>query len=273
MRVVKALDEGAVAEHIVKARTAGTVEEDGFAAWCSTVDRHVTTDDWRMQRGRESVRTVVEMTYGYGHTSAEFAHVLGVSGYHRPYPAQQCAPQAARERTGGITPMAHGQSSLPPASRPDITAFAEELRARLPQRRMLPPEEVQGLERLGRWVRVLRTRHRWSPSTLTTQTGLPWVSLALLEQGMLLPDELTPAVLHQLGRAFPLQHAGPTPMAPAAPPWPAMRQEAMRPPLYDRLVRWISPLWQPPMAGVPVTAAAPPTQTQTFYPDEGGTSR
>jgi RNA polymerase sigma factor (sigma-70 family) len=168
---------------------------------------------------------------------------------------------------------------------------------------MLPPEDVQGLERLGRWVQVLRTRHHWSLSTLATQTGLPWVSLALLEQGMLLPAERTPEVLHQLGQAFPLQHAGPTPaglfrtlalclcdlrlppeeapatsaahlaptpQAPAIPPlWPGPRQTATRPPLHERLVRWISPLWHPPMAGVSVTAAAPPTQTQTFYPDEG----
>jgi hypothetical protein len=142
MRVAKALDEGAVVEHVVKTRMAGAVDEDRFAAWCSTIDRHMTTDDWRMQRGRDSARTVVEMTSGYGLTSAEVAHVLGLSGCHRPYPAQQSAPQVARERTGGITPMAHSQSSLPPASRPDITAFAEELRTRLPQRRMLPPEEV-----------------------------------------------------------------------------------------------------------------------------------
>jgi hypothetical protein len=198
--------------------------------------------------------------------------------------------------------MAHRQSSLPPASRPDITAFAEGVRTRLPQRRALPLEVVQGLERLGRWVQVLRTRHRWSLSTLATQTGLPWLWLALLEQGMLLPDEITPEVLHQLGQAFPLQHAGSTPaglfrtlaqelctlrlppeeapvtrderlartpLAPAAHPRPGPHQATARLPLHDRLVRWLSPLWHPPMAGVPVTAAAPSTQAHTFYLDEG----
>jgi hypothetical protein len=52
-------------------------------------------------------------------------------------------------------------------------------------------------------------------------------------------------------------------------PRPGTRQEAARPPRHGRLVHWLSPLWHPPLAGEPVTAAEAPTQAHTFYLDEG----
>src|SRR5215470_5176112 len=100
--------------------------------------------------------------------------------------------------------MANSRSVSAEAARPDFAAFEAGVRARLAQHRALPPDIVQGVARLGRLVHVLRTKQHWSLQTLATQTGLPWLWLALLEQGMLLPDELTPEDLHQLGRTFPL---------------------------------------------------------------------
>jgi hypothetical protein len=65
------------------------------------------------------------------------------------------------------------------------------------------------------------------------------------------------------------ERTAPAPLAPAATPQSETRQDAARLSLHDRLVRWLSPLWHPPLAGVPVTAAASPTQAHLFYLDEG----
>jgi hypothetical protein len=45
--------------------------------------------------------------------------------------------------------MEHSQSSLPLASRPDVTVFAEGGRAHFPQHSTLPPEVIREIERLG----------------------------------------------------------------------------------------------------------------------------
>jgi anti-sigma factor RsiW len=55
----------------------------------------------------------------------------------------------------------------------------------------------------------------------------------------------------------------------AATPRPGPRQEAARPTLHDRLVRWLSPLWTPLLAGELATAADTAAQTHTFYRNEG----
>jgi hypothetical protein len=44
---------------------------------------------------------------------------------------------------------------------------------------------------------------------------------------------------------------------------------AARPTLHDRLVRWLSPLWAPLLAGEVATAADTAAQAHTFYRDEG----
>jgi RNA polymerase sigma factor (sigma-70 family) len=51
-RVVKALDKGAVAEHVVRALEAGAVNEGPWAAWFSTIVGRVAIDYWRkLHRG------------------------------------------------------------------------------------------------------------------------------------------------------------------------------------------------------------------------------
>jgi hypothetical protein len=42
-----------------------------------------------------------------------------------------------------------------------------------------------------------------------------------------------------------------------------------RAPLHDPLIRWLSDLWYPPLAGELATAADTPPQEKTFYLDEG----
>jgi len=164
----------------------------------------------------------------------------------------------------------------------DYTAFEAGVRARLFQSQQLTPAERQGVARLGRLVQVLRRKQRWSLETLAAETGLPWLWLALLEQGVLLPEELTPATVEQLGGAFPLEHGGadPTvlfgtlaatlrqlqlPLAPA----PASPDSARTAAVGRRLVRWLSPPWHPPFAGEVVTAAGTASQEEIFHLDEG----
>lgn len=179
-------------------------------------------------------------------------------------------------------------SVLPEAAQPDFAAFEAGVRARLSQRQALPPDALQGVERLGRLVQVLRRQQRWSLEALAVQTGLPWLWLALLEQGMLLPAELTEEAVHQLGRAFPLQHGGADPaglfstlaetlrqlsltqnVVPAPQPAPVRpRQPGPLVPtlqaLGERRELWRSPAWHPFLAGEPVAAAATSPQEQIF---------
>ena len=182
-------------------------------------------------------------------------------------------------------PMEYSRSLSTEAARPDFAAFAAGVRTRLAQHHALPPDAVHGVARLGRLVYVLRTRQHWSVEALATRTGLSWLWLALLEQGMLLPHELTTEAVHQLGRAFPLQHGGADPAAlfhalaedlqhlhwPAGEaPAPRDAQAPGRPPLGSRLVHWLTPIWEPLLAGQLVTAAAEtPEQTQVFTTVEG----
>src|SRR5262249_33506768 len=95
----------------------------------------------------------------------------------------------------------------PDSSQADFSAFDAAVCTRIPQRQTLPPAALQGLTRLGRLVQTLRAKQQWSLETLAAQTGLPWLWLALLEPGMLLPTELTPDAMQQLGQAFPAHHA------------------------------------------------------------------
>jgi hypothetical protein len=188
--------------------------------------------------------------------------------------------------------MENSRSLSADAAYPDFVAFEAGVRARLAQHRALPPDAVQGVERLGRLVHILRAKQHWSLEALATRTGLPWFWLALLEQGMLLPAELTTETLHQLGRAFPLKHGGADPAAlfstlaatlrqlpfpqdvvVAASPPAAARPHQEKPlaalqTLGGGLVRWLSPLWHPPLAGELSTAADTAAQVHTFYRDE-----
>lgn len=103
--------------------------------------------------------------------------------------------------------MENNNTIHPETSQPDFAAFAAAVRTRVAQRQILPPAALEGLTRLGRLVQTLRTKQHWSLQTLAAQTGLSWLWLALLEQGMLLPTELTPEAVQQLGQVFPTQHA------------------------------------------------------------------
>jgi RNA polymerase sigma factor (sigma-70 family) len=219
-----------VVKNVARDRYRAEVGRDGKREYLPWQGDH-ESEDARREEGRTPVlancdvqallvmlppceRTVVELTYWYDLTSNEVADVLGGGlGVRCPDLAPQCAPHTARERTGGITPMKNSCSLSADAAYPDFAAFEAGVRARLAQHRALPPDAVQVIERLGRLVHVLRTKQHWSLEALVTRTGLSWLWLALLEQGMLLPAELTTETLHQLGRAFPLKHGGPDPAA------------------------------------------------------------
>lgn len=170
--------------------------------------------------------------------------------------------------------MENSSSFYSEAARPDFAALEAGVRTRLAQRRTLPPDAVQGIERLGRLVHVLRAKQHWSLEALAAQTGIPWLWLALLEQGLLLPTELTAETLYQLGQAFPPQHAGTNPaalfctIAEHLRHLPVPGEEAPEA-LRDRVIRWLSPLWPPPLAGELVTAANTTAQEQVFYLDDG----
>jgi hypothetical protein len=184
--------------------------------------------------------------------------------------------------------MDHHQLHQADPSQPDFTAFDAAVRARLPQHATLPTRALEGVARLGRLVQTLRTKQHWSLQALAVRTGLPWLWLALLEQEMLLPAELTPEAVQTLGQAFPTHHAVARPVALfqalaedllhlQVPPEEAesphsYAREAARPTLRDHLeglVQWVSELWSPPLAGEPVTAAGTPSQEHVFYLDEG----
>jgi hypothetical protein len=48
-----------------------------------------------------------------------------------------------------------------------------------------------------------------------------------------------------------------------------LAHDRARAPGFERVVRWISELWHPPLAGEPITAAASRTQSHTFYLEKG----
>jgi transcriptional regulator with XRE-family HTH domain len=149
----------------------------------------------------------------------------------------------------------------------------------LPQLQSLPPEVVQWLERLGRFVRLLRLKHRLSLASLAAQTGLAEQWLALLEQGVLLPEELTDERLRQVGQVLRPQRGEADPATLFATLAQRLRHVRLpdaepvvaepRPSLLDRVVQWLSPLWHPPLAGEPVTAADTSEQAHVFMLDVG----
>jgi transcriptional regulator with XRE-family HTH domain len=184
--------------------------------------------------------------------------------------------------------MNNHQAHQADPSQPDFTAFDAAVRVRLAQHTTIPAEALEGVARLGRLVQTLRTKQHWSLQTLAAQTGLSWIWLALLEQGMLLPAELTPEAVQKLGQVFPTQHALARPevlfhtlaedllhcqLPPEEAEQPHGRaDETARPVLRDRLeglVQWVSEIWCPLLAGEPVTASALPPQEQIFYLPEG----
>jgi hypothetical protein len=172
-------------------------------------------------------------------------------------------------------------------SKPDLAAFAAAVRTRVAQHQTLPPAALEGVARLGRLVQALRAEQHWSLQALAAQSGLSWLWLALLEEGMLLPTELTPEVVQKLGQAFPARHAAAQPdvlfhtlaedlLHLQVPPPEAeelhSHAAATRPTLRDHvegLVRRVSELWVPQLAGELATAADIPPQEETFYLDEG----
>ena len=180
----------------------------------------------------------------------------------------------------------HHISQLDP-SQPDFTAFEAAVRDRLPQRTTVPTAALEGVARLGRLVQTLRAKQHWSLQALAAQSGLSWLWLALLEQGMLLPTELTPEVVQKLVQAFPARHAAAQPavlfhtlvedllhsqVLPPEAAQPLSQVAVTRPTLRDHvegLVRWVSELRVPQLAGELVTAADIPSQEETFYLDEG----
>jgi hypothetical protein len=183
--------------------------------------------------------------------------------------------------------MEHNQTTHPDTAHPDFAAFAAAVRNRVPQRQTLPSAVLEGLARLGRLVQALRIKQHWSLQALAARTGLPWLWLAMLEEGMLLPAELTPEAMQTLGQVFPTQPTVARPeilfhalaehllhcqVPPEEAEPPHDHAEATRPTLRDHLgglVQWVSEFWCPPLAGEPVTASALPAQEQTFYLPEG----
>jgi hypothetical protein len=186
-----------------------------------------------------------------------------------------------------MTPKEPNRTIHPEISQPDFAAFAAAVRSRVPQRQMLAPAALEGVARFGRLVQKLRTQQHWSLPTLAARTGLPWLWLALLEQGMLLPAEVTPEAVQTLGRAFaPRAGAEPgvlfhalaedllhCPVLPEEAQSPhSYTLEAARPTIRDHVggvIRWLSPHWSPPLAGEPQTASAPSSQEKIFYLPEG----
>jgi transcriptional regulator with XRE-family HTH domain len=186
-----------------------------------------------------------------------------------------------------MTPREHNGTIHPETAQPDFAAFAAAVRTRVAQRQTLPPAAIEGVTRIGRLVQTLRTKQHWSLQTLAAQTGLSWVWLALLEQGMLLPTELTPEAVHKLGQVFPSQNSVARPevlfhtlaedlLHAQVPPdeveQPHGQADAARSTLRDHLeglIHWVSELWCPPLAGAIVTAAETPAQEHVFYLDEG----
>src|SRR6266511_3654432 len=112
--------------------------------------------------------------------------------------ARQGTQKAAHTPDEGITAMENRYLHSPDPSPADFSAFDAAVRTRVPQRQTLPLTALQGLTRFGRLVQTLRTKQQWSLQALAAQTGLPWLWLALLEQGMLLPTDLTLEAVQQL---------------------------------------------------------------------------
>jgi hypothetical protein len=133
-----------------------------------------------------------------------------------------------------------------------------------------------GIQRFGLFVRLIRTRNRLSIETLARQADLDWVWLTLLEEGLLSIADVTPERVQTLGRSLPLadgvarpdlfgtlaadllDHAAPSP-----------RQLPRGESLVETVVRWLSPVWHPPLAGERVTAADVDPDERVFYLDEG----
>jgi tetratricopeptide (TPR) repeat protein len=90
---------------------------------------------------------------------------------------------------------------------PDLTAFQRAVRARVRRCRTLPGETRTQLGRIGHLVRILRRKQPWTLADLAHKAGIPWLWLALLEQNLLMPEEITDEYLHKLGEAFPTRQA------------------------------------------------------------------
>lgn len=165
---------------------------------------------------------------------------------------------------------------------PDFVGLEEHVRARLSRQLQLSSAQREGGARIGGLVQFLRRQQRWSLETLAARSGLSWLRLALLEHGLLLPEELTPESIGQLGRAFPLGRSADDPASlfitlatdlhqiELHPELPAKSPDFVRTTSTGELfVRWLSPLWQPFLAGEIVTAADTAPQQQVFELDEG----
>src|SRR4030095_2852579 len=123
----------------------------------------------------------------------------------------QGTTKAPRIPEEDITAMENRQRPHTDSLQPDFAAFEAAVRARLPQRTPVPTAALEGGARLGGVVQTLRAKRHWSLQTLAAQTGLSWLWLALLEQGMLLPTELTPEAVQKLGQGIPTRHTAAQP--------------------------------------------------------------
>lgn len=86
---------------------------------------------------------------------------------------------------------------------PDFDAFEKAIEERLPQLRQLSPDVVEGTRRVAQFVHSLRVKRDLTRWGLVDKTGLPWLWIALLEEEMLLPSELSESNLRKLGQALP----------------------------------------------------------------------
>ena len=81
-------------------------------------------------------------------------------------------------------------------------AFRNEARARSADLARLSPSETEAIERVGRLFRQLRHSHGLSLAEVSARVDVPVVYLALMEHGLLGPEELQPGFLARVGTAL-----------------------------------------------------------------------
>ena len=87
----------------------------------------------------------------------------------------------------------------------DSAAFQEfrnETRARSADLARLSSSETEAIERVGRLFRRLRHSHGLSLPDVSARADVPVVYLALMEHGLLRPEELQPGFLASVGTAL-----------------------------------------------------------------------
>jgi hypothetical protein len=84
----------------------------------------------------------------------------------------------------------------------EFQAFRNEARARSADLARLSPSETEAIERVGRLFRQLRYSRGLSLPDISARADVPVVYLALMEHGLLGPEELQPGFLVRVGTAL-----------------------------------------------------------------------